>query len=132
MIDYQINEFTPDEELSRLLNEIPFNTQERLTIIPQVIAEIDKRTKFEILDFNVGYEVDWNWIEYEVASMIGIELAKQIDEEIMKSLFEHIPKEEYISTNFFNKHFGINPEKNQPKYSHYDKVMNSVININIG
>src|SRR5271166_6500916 len=86
-------------------------------------SRIEGPSTYEILDYNINYVVDWPEynIEEEINKEFGKEFARLVDEDIMKTLFG-IPFIECETVNWNRP--PCYPLNIQPKYSHYDKVMN--------
>lgn len=86
-----------------------------------------------LVNFNINHEYEIDWpildIEEEINKEFGKELARMVDEEIMKSLFGTFMECETYNWNRPPVYPSVNSSKIEPKYSHYDSVMNSVINI---
>jgi hypothetical protein len=86
------------------------------------------------IHFDVNYVVEWPdySIEDEYMKMIGAEIAKSVDKEIMKCLtqgdLEFMKNNKNISTEMLFNHVCGIPIEVEDKYSNYDRAM-SIIDI---
>jgi hypothetical protein len=86
------------------------------------------------IHFDVNYVVEWPdySIEDEYMKMIGAEIVKSVDKEIMKCLtqgdLEFMKNNKYISTEMLFNHVCGIPIEVEDKYSNYDRAM-SIIDI---